>query len=69
MKSVVIFHCNKTYNEKWLRDKKHSNGIQYKIIESIIYLIEKNHGGAITQKEILEHHPDIKGILKDEFSE
>lgn len=64
MKSVVIFHCNKTYNEKWLRDKKHSNGIQYKIIESIIYLIEKNHGGAITQKEILEHHPDIKEYLE-----
>ena len=64
MVEVEIFHCNKTYNEAWLQEKKASNGIQFKIIQAIIILIQKNEGGAITQKELLELDTEIKEYLE-----
>lgn len=64
MKEVNIFHCNKTYNKHWLKDKKKSNGIQYKIICTIIELVRQNSGGGITQKEILAHDEKIKNYLE-----
>lgn len=64
MSNVEIFHCNKTYNEKWLEDKASSNGIQYKIIFTIIKLIQKNDGGRINQKEVLDYAPDIKEYIE-----
>ena len=64
MIDIVVFHCNKTYNEAWLRDKRASNGIQYKIISTIISLIKQNDGESITQSEILGHDPDIKEYLE-----
>lgn len=64
MRTIEIFHCNRTYSEKWLEDKKSSNGIQYKIINAIIELVIKNDGGAITQSEILEFDPQIKEYIE-----
>lgn len=64
MSNVEVFHCNKTYNEKWLEDKATSNGIQYKIIFAIIKLIQRNDGGRITQKEILDYDSEIKAYIE-----
>lgn len=59
-----IFHCNKTYNEDWLLDKKTSNGIQYKIIHAIIEVAKNNDGERITQKELLDFDADIQEYLE-----
>ena len=64
MLDVEVFYCNKTYNQDWLKEKKRSNGIQYKIILAIIDLVKKNSGGAITQKEILNYDEEIKEYLE-----
>jgi hypothetical protein len=61
---IEIFHCNKTYNEDWLKDKKSSNGIQYKIIHAIIEFIKKNEGQSITQKEFLAFDSEIKEYIE-----
>lgn len=63
MNHKIIF-CNKTYHEKWLFDKKASNGIQYKIIHAIIEVAKKNEGGALTQKELLDYDDAIKEYLE-----
>lgn len=55
-----VFFCNKTYNQEWLDDKKISNTIQYRIINSIIETIKIKKGGAITESEILDQDPEVK---------
>ena len=63
MKEVEIFYCNKTYNRQWLKEKKRSNGIQYRIIHAIIELVESNGGGSISQREILDYDEDIESYF------
>jgi hypothetical protein len=59
-----IFFCNQTYNRDWLRDKKVSNGIQYKIIKAIIDLAGKAGGGSITQQAMLEYSVEVGQYLE-----
>ncbi|HCG7750478.1 TPA: hypothetical protein NJ442_004464 [Vibrio parahaemolyticus] len=59
-----VFFCNQTYSRSWLKDKKKSNGIQYKIIQAIMDLATQNGGGAITQQEMLDYSPEIGEYLK-----
>ncbi|WP_086969698.1 hypothetical protein [Vibrio coralliirubri] len=59
-----VFFCNQTYTYSWLKDKKKSNGIQYKIIQAIMDLALKNGGGAITQQEMLAYSPEIGEYLE-----
>jgi len=59
-----IFHCNKTYNEKWLKDKAISNGIQFKIIQAIIEIAISKDGGRLTQNEVLNFDLEIKEYLE-----
>lgn len=60
---LEIFHCNRTYSAAWLDEKKMSNGIQYLVIEDIFDLIRIRRGGAITQKELIEHSESFRGYI------
>ncbi len=61
---IEIFFCNKTYNERWLKDKETGNTHQYAVIIAIIEVIKANHGERITQQEVLDHDPRVKDYVE-----
>ncbi len=61
---IEIFFCNKTYNEKWLKDKEQGNTHQHAVINAIIEVIKLNHGRQITQQEVFEYDPRVKDYVE-----
>lgn len=63
MVEKCIFHCNRTYNEKWLADVKESNGIHFKIMQAIIEAATLSGGNSIKQIDILRSDEDIQEYM------